>query len=125
MNLNELSYTINGAIFEVNRILGSGFLEKVYENAMLIELKNQGLKAVSQHPIQVTYKGHVVGDYVADLVVEGKAIIELKTVNELTSAHTAQLLNYLRATDTPLGLLVNFKDKKAKIRRLVLGKDNQ
>ena len=120
MDLNELTYAINGAIFEVNRILGPGFLEKVYENALLIELKERGLRAVAQHSIQIKYKGHIVGDYVADLVVEDKVILELKTVEELNSFHTAQLLNYLQATRMPLGLLVNFKDKKAKIRRLAL-----
>ena len=120
MDLNELSYAINGAIFEVNRVLGPGFLEKVYENALLVELTERGLKAVNQYPIQVKYKGHVVGEYVADLIVEDRVILELKTVEELTSFHTAQLLNYLQATQIPLGLLVNFKDKKAKIRRLIL-----
>ena len=122
MDLNELSYAINGAIFEVNRVLGPGFLEKVYENALLVELKNRGFRAVGQQPIPVQYKGHVVGDYTADIMVEDQVILELKTVEELTSAHEAQLLNYLHATQMPLGILINFRDKKAKIRRLVLDK---
>ena len=122
MDLNDLSYTINGAIFEVNRVLGPGFLEKVYENALLVELENTGLRAVGQQPIQVQYKGNTVGDYTADIVVEDQVILELKTVEELTSLHEAQVLNYLHATQMPLGLLVNFRDKKAKIRRLVLDK---
>ncbi len=119
-DLDDLSYAINGAIFEVNRVLGPGFLEKVYENALCVEFEKRGLQAQAQYPIQVTYKGQLVGDYLADIVVEDKVILELKTVEDLTSAHVAQLLNYLHATQMPLGLLVNFKDKKAKIRRLAL-----
>ncbi len=120
MSSRELTYKINGAIFEVHRTLGEGFLEKVYENALLIELRNQGLKAESQVPVPVFYKDHIVGDYLADLVVENQIIIELKTVDELTAVHKAQLINYLKATGKPLGLLVNFKGKKATIRRLAL-----
>jgi len=69
MKLNDITYVINGAVFEVNDILGPGFLEKVYENALLVEFKRQGLKAKNQVPIKVTYKGEVVGDYTADLLV--------------------------------------------------------
>jgi len=119
-DLDDLSYAINGAIFEVNRVLGPGFMEKVYENALCVELEKRGLHAMAQYPIQVKYKGHAVGEYLADIVVENKVILELKTVDELTTVHVAQLLNYLHATQMPLGLLVNFKDKKAKIRRLTL-----
>ena len=123
MDQRELTYKINGAIFEVHRTLGEGFLEKVYENALVIELQNLGLKAESQVPINVNYKGNIVGEYFADLVVENQVILELKAVDELTMAHQAQLLNYMRATGMPLGLLVNFKGEKAVIRRLVLEKD--
>ena len=120
MDLRDLTYKINGAIFEVYRNLGEGFLEKVYENALLYELQTQGLKAEPQVPIPVYYKTQMVGDFVADLVVEDSVILELKTVDELSSVHQAQLLNYLKATGKPLGLLVNFKGKKATIRRLAL-----
>ena len=120
MKINDITYAINGAIFEVNKILGAGFLEKVYENALLIELKNRGLKVESQVPITVSYKGEVVGDYAADLLVEDEVIIELKTVENLDRAHEAQLLNYLKATGLHVGLLVNFKHKKADIKRMVL-----
>ena len=125
MDINELTYAINGAIFEVNKILGPGFLEKVYENALLIELKNRGIKAESQAPIKVTYKDALVGDYIADLLVEDRVIIELKTVEKLEKIHEAQLLNYLKATGKRVGLLVNFKNKKADIKRLVLDLDEQ
>ena len=120
MDINELTYAINGAIFEVNKILGPGFLEKIYENALLVELKSRGIKAESQVPIKVTYKDALVGDYIADLLVEDRVIIELKTVEKLEKIHEAQLLNYLKATGKQVGLLVNFKNKKADIKRLVL-----
>jgi GxxExxY protein len=120
MDLNEITYKINGAIFEVNRILGPGFLEKVYENALLIELNNRGLKAESQVPVQVKYKDLIVGDYIVDIQVEDKVIVELKTVESLTKFHEAQLINYLKATGIKVGLLVNFQDEKAQIKRLVL-----
>jgi GxxExxY protein len=120
MKLNDITYAINGAVFEVNNILGPGFLEKVYENALLVEFKRRGLKAKNQVPIKVSYKGEVVGDYTADLVVEDEVIVELKTVENLDKAHEAQLLNYLKATGLHVGLLVNFKHKKADIKRMVL-----
>jgi GxxExxY protein len=119
-DLDELTYKINGAIFEVNRVLGAGFLEKVYENALVLELKNQGLKAESQIPIPVSYKGEVVGEYFADILVEDKVIIELKAVDKIQKIYEAQLLNYLKATGMKIGLLVNFKHPKAEIKRLIL-----
>lgn len=120
MEINDITYAINGAVFEVNNILGPGFLEKVYENAMLIELKNRGLGTERQVPITVSYKDNVVGEYLADLLVEDKVIVELKTVENLDKNHEAQLLNYLKATGLHVGLLVNFKRKKADIKRVVL-----
>jgi GxxExxY protein len=120
MKLNDITYAINGAVFEVNDILGPGFLEKVYENALLVELRRQGLKVKNQVPIKVSYKGEVVGDYTADLLVEDVVIVELKTVENLDRAHKAQLLNYLKATGLHVGLLVNFRHKKADIKRMVL-----
>ncbi|MGB5920587.1 MAG: GxxExxY protein [Syntrophobacteria bacterium] len=119
MDINDITYAINGAVFEVNRVLGPGFLEKVYENALLIELRSRGLKAESRVPIKVLYKEDVVGEYIADILVEERVIIELKTVESLEKIHEAQLLNYLRATGIRLGLLVNFKHPKAEIKRLV------
>jgi len=91
----------------------------VYENALLIELRSRGLKAESRVPIKVLYKDDVVGEYIADILVEERVIIELKTVESLEKIHEAQLLNYLRATGIRLGLLVNFKHPKAEIKRLV------
>jgi GxxExxY protein len=120
MDIDQLTYAINGAVFEVNRILGSGFLEKVYENALLVELKQNGIKAQTQAPIKVTYKEAVVGDYIADILVDDRVIVELKTVERIERIHEAQLLNYLKATGIKVGLLVNFKNAKAEIKRLVL-----
>ena len=120
MDVNELTYQIRGAVFEVNKILGPGFLEKVYENALVIELKNRKLNAEAQMPIQVIYKNKIVGEYFADIIVEDKVIIELKAVESLQKIHEAQLLNYLKATDYKIGLLINFTYPKAVIKRFVL-----
>lgn len=119
MDINDITYAINGAVFEVNRVLGPGFLEKVYENAVLIELRSRGLKAETQVPIKVLYKEDVVGEYVADILVEERVIVELKTVERLEKIHEAQLLNYLKATGLNIGMLVNFRHSKAEIKRLV------
>ena len=120
MDVNELTYQIRGAVFEVTKILGPGFLEKVYENALVIELKNRKLNAKAQMPIQVIYKNKIVGEYFADIIVEDKVIIELKAVESLQKIHEAQLLNYLKATDYKIGLLINFKYPKAEIKRFLM-----
>jgi GxxExxY protein len=120
MDSDELTYLINGAIFEVNRQLGAGFLEKVYEKALLVELIDRGLKAENQVPVKVTYKGKEVGEYYADIVVENKVILEIKSIDSLQKIHEAQLLNYLKATGYKIGLLVNFKHPKAEIKRFIL-----
>lgn len=120
MRINDITYEIRGALFEVNKVLGPGFLEKVYEKALLIELQNRGLKAESQAPIKVMYKDKPAGEYFADVLVEGKVIVELKTVESLDKNHEAQLLNYLKASGIQIGLLVNFKNPKVEIKRMVL-----
>jgi len=120
MDINELTYQIRGFVFEVNKVLGAGFLEKVYEKALLVELRKRGLKAEGQVPITVKYKGEVVGEYFADIVVEDKVIIELKAVDKLQKIHEAQILNYLKATGYKIGLLVNFTHPKAEIKRFIV-----
>ena len=120
MNIDELTYKINGAIFEVNKVLGTGFLEKVYENALLVELRNMGLTAKNQVPININYKGKLVGEYFADIIVEDKVVLELKATDSIQKIHEAQLLNYLKATNFKIGLLVNFTHPKAEIKRFVL-----
>jgi GxxExxY protein len=119
MTINDITYKINGAIFEVNKILGPGFLEKVYENALMVELKNKELIAESQVPIKVEYKNEYVGEYIADILVENQVIIEVKTVDTLSNTHQAQLLNYLKATGLHVGILVNFNKSRAEIKRMV------
>ena len=120
MDIDDLTYQINGAVYDVNKELGPGFLEKVYENALLLELHDRGLKVESQVPIAVKYKNRAVGNYYADIIVDGRVILEIKAVEALLRIHTAQLLNYLKATGYHLGLLINFTDPKAEIRRFVL-----
>jgi len=120
MDINEITFAINGAVFEVNKVLGPGFLEKVYEKALLTELKKRGLKAKNQVPISVLYKEEIVGEYFVDLLVEDKVIVELKTVERLNKVHEAQLLNYLKATRIKIGLIINFYNPKAEIKRMVL-----
>jgi GxxExxY protein len=120
MNKNDITYAINGAAFEVNRILGSGFLEKVYEKALLIELNRRGLNTESQVPVKVFYKKEVVGEYIVDILVEKKVIVELKTVEKFDRVHEAQLLNYLKASGIKVGLLINFKHPKVEVKRMVL-----
>ena len=115
----ELTDQIIGAGMNVSNALGIGFLEKVYENAMVIELKEQGLSVEQQKPIKVTYKDQVVGEYVADLLVADTVIVELKSVDRIASAHEAQLLNYLRATGIRIGLILNFGTPRMGIRRMV------
>ena len=104
----ELTGQIIRVFYKVYNALGYGFIESVYHNAMMIELVNAGFKVESEKPIAVYYDGHVVGTFAADIVVEGKVILELKAKERIIEAHEAQLLNYLRSTDIELGLLLNF-----------------
>jgi len=115
--LNSLSEKVIGAVFEVSNTLGAGFLEKVYERALLAELRIRGIRATTQASFTVDYKGHPVGEYFADILVEDELVIELKCVECLGSEHTAQCLNYLRASGRTLCLLVNFQKPKAEWRR--------
>jgi len=101
-------------------VLGHGFLEKVYEKALMIELNSRGLSVGNQVPLKVIYKEKIVGEYFADLLVEGSVIVEIKAVRHLLKEHQAQLLNYLKATGIQVGLLVNFTRNKAEIKRMVL-----
>jgi GxxExxY protein len=108
METNDLTQRIIGCAYAVHRALGSGFLEKVYENALRIELEEADLSVVQQQPIPVAYRGQPVGDFYADLVVEGGVIIEIKGVQSLAKEHEVQLVNYLTATGIEDGLLINF-----------------
>ena len=118
--LNRLSESIIGCAFKVGNTLGCGFLEKVYENAMVLELRNAGLTVAQQEKLSVFYNGSVVGDYEADLVVNSLIIIELKAVRDLNKIHHAQCFNYLRATGLKLCLLINFGNPRVEIKRIIL-----
>lgn len=106
------------AFYRVYNVLGYGFLEKVYENALQIELQKMGIQATAQSPVQVSYDDKVVGEYFADLMVEDCIIVEIKAAKSLAAEHEAQLLNYLKATDIEVGLLFNF-GPSPEIRRKV------
>jgi len=117
-NLNDISQRVIGGAFTVLNVLGAGFLEKVYENALAHELRKAGLAVEQQRGLTITYDGIVAGEYVADLIVERALLIELKTVTALNEAHHAQCINYLKASGLKLGLLLNFGMKRLEIKRV-------
>jgi GxxExxY protein len=119
LKYQELTGQVIQCAFKVHKILGFGFLENIYQNALLIELEKNGLKAVKEAPIQVSYDGRVIGEYIADVLVEDRIILELKSVKEFHPAHEAQLVNYLKATGLEIGLLINFGER-VEIKRKVL-----
>ncbi len=114
----EITESIIKAFYKVYNTLGYGFLEKVYENALLIELRNAGLNCKSQVPIKVAYEGEVVGNYFADILVEDKVTLELKAASTICEEHEAQLINYLKATDIEIGLLLNFGKDPEFVRKI-------
>ena len=120
LSRNELTEAIIGCAYTVANTLGIGFLEKVYENALVHEIRKQLLDVIQQAPITVRYDGVVVGQYAADLVVEDQVIVELKASKEFDKAHVAQCLNYLKATGLGICLLINFGKSKVEIKRLVV-----
>jgi GxxExxY protein len=115
----ELTEKVLGCAFTVHNTLGVGFLERVYANALAVELRAQGISVQQEFPLKVVYKNTVVGDYVADMVVDGRVLLELKACTSLDPIHTAQILNYLRASKIRVGLLLNFGRPKLEYRRLV------
>ncbi|MBI3944593.1 MAG: GxxExxY protein [Armatimonadetes bacterium] len=117
--LDRLAYQVVGAAYEVGNVLGVGFLEKVYQRALVSELRRRGVQAEGEVPVAVRYKGEAVEEYRVDILVEGKLIVETKCVDEFCDAHLAQCLNYLRATGLRLALLVNFQRPKVEWRRVV------
>jgi len=115
--LKQLTERIIGCAFRVHNVLGCGFAEKVYENAFIHELKKAGLSVMQQSKIDVVYDGVLVGEYFADVVVEGRVLVEIKAIRNLDEAHTAQCLNYLAATKLPVCLLINF-GRRVEVKRL-------
>ncbi|MBV6449581.1 MAG: hypothetical protein MHPDNHAH_00293 [Anaerolineales bacterium] len=118
-DVNEITAKIIGCAYEVSNTLGIGFVEKVYENALVLATRKTGLGVEQQYPIKVVFDGVVVGEFFADLFVEKRVLVELKAVSTLTQEHTAQALNYLRATGAEVCLLINFGKSKIEIKRLL------
>ena len=119
MEYGELTEKIIGCAYRVYNKMGFGFLESVYEKCLLIELLKSGLSAESQKPITVFYENEIVGEFVADIIVNDRIILELKSVKQIVKAHEVQLVNYLVATGKPVGLIINFGERKVEIKRKV------
>lgn len=118
-----ITRAIIGCAFEVINELGTGFVESVYERALMVALRPKGLEAVAQHPIRVMFRGACVGEFVADIFVEQKVIVELKAVKAIGPEHQAQVINYLNATGIEVGLLINFGNPKLEYKRFTRSKD--
>jgi GxxExxY protein len=117
--LNAIGKRIIGCAYAVGNVLGAGFLEKIYENALAHELRKTGLSVATQFPISVHYDGVIVGEYLADLLVEQRILIELKAVKDLDDIHVAQCMNYLKATGLQVCLLINFGASRVVVKRIV------
>ena len=115
----DLSYKIIGLVMEVHNELGFGFLEKVYENSLVLLLKREGLKTKQQAPLKVYFKEDIVGEYYADILVEDEVILELKVLNRITDIEKAQALNYLKCTGLRLAIIINFGKTKLEYERLI------
>jgi GxxExxY protein len=120
ISFRQEAYDIVGAGMRVWNTLGYGFLEKVYENSLVVELRLAGFDVKQQHPIRVVYREHVVGDYIADILVNDTILIELKTCKRIEDVHIAQTLNYLKATGLPLGIILDFAPNRLESKRLVV-----
>lgn len=118
IDINAITEKIIGCAYRVSNCLGIGFVEKVYENALAHEIQISGFRVAQQAPIKVLYDGIVIGDFFADLLVEEKVLVELKAVSMLKDEHTAQSLNYLRASGLEICLLINFGTSKVQLKRL-------
>ncbi|MBE7517408.1 MAG: GxxExxY protein [Chloracidobacterium sp.] len=116
----DLSYRIVGLAIQVRKELGFGFLEKVYENALMVLLRENGIRAEQQVPIKVSFHGQIIGDYIADILVEDSIILELKALDKIIPVHKAQVLNYLKATGLKLAILLNFGKDSLEHERLVM-----
>ncbi|MDN5310380.1 MAG: hypothetical protein PWP14_1774 [Methanolobus sp.] len=117
----QITGNIIGAAYSVHNLLGSGFLERVYRNALVIELRSLAFKVDVEKPIEVSYKGEIVGNYFADIVVDDRVIIEVKAIKELAPVHEVQLVNYLKATEIEVGLLINF-GTSVHVKRCIMDK---
>ncbi len=125
MKHEKITKSVIGCAFEVINELGAGFLESVYEKALLLALRQRGLSAVVQYPIKVMFRGESVGDFFVDLLVEEKVIVELKAVKAIVPEHQAQIINYLNATGIEVGLLINFGNPKLEYKRFTRSKNHK
>jgi GxxExxY protein len=116
---DSLTERVIGAAFEVSNVLVAGFLEKVYERALLLELRLRGLQAEAQVCLPVSYKGQLAGEYIVDILVERDLLVELKCADALASEHVAQCINYLKASGKKVALLMNFQKPRLEFKRLV------
>ena len=123
LKYEQITKSVIGCAFEVINELGAGFLESVYEKALLLALRQKGLSAISQYPVKVMFRGECVGDFYADIFVEDKVIVELKAVKTILPEHQAQIINYLNATGIEVGLLINFGNPKLEYKRFTRSKD--
>ena len=117
MEFQDLTEKIIACVYRVYNTMGAGFLESVYEKCLVIELGKTGLQVETQKAIQVSYDGELVGEFVADLIINDTIILELKAIKQFAKAHEVQLVNYLVATGKPVGLLINFGEDKIEIKR--------
>jgi len=116
----DLSYKIVGLAMQIHSELGFGFLEKVYENSMMVLFHRENIMAKQQAPVSVSFEGEIVGDYYADILIEDKIILELKAIEKITDAHKAQALNYLKAIGLKLAIIINFGKQRLEYERIVL-----
>jgi GxxExxY protein len=119
MEYKDVTETVIGCAYRVYNKMGFGFLESVYEKCLLIELRKEGLDTESQKPITVYYENEIVGEFIADIIVNNTIILELKSVRRIIKAHEVQLVNYLIATGKPVGLILNFGERKVEIKRKI------
>jgi len=120
----DLTHEMINASLEVHNALGCGFLEKVYENSLVYELKLRAIKVEKQKEIEVSYKNYLVGNYICDLLVENKIVVELKTLDKISNVHKAQILNYLKATNYEVGLIINFANLKLEFKRFAMSNNS-
>jgi GxxExxY protein len=125
MEHRDLTEEIIGCAYSVYNKMGFGFLESVYEKCMLIELCKAGLKAESQKHLTVCYENEIVGEFIADIIVNDTVILELKSAKQIIKAHEVQLVNYLVATGKPVGLILNFSENKVKVKRKIKDLDKR
>lgn len=125
LKYGAITQVVIGCAFDVMNELGAGFLESVYGKALLLALRQRGQKAEAQQPIKVTFRGECVGEFFADLVVDGKIIVELKAVKAIAPEHQAQVINYLKATGIEVGLLINFGNPRLEYRRFTRTREHE